>query len=190
MPEESASPPVGSEPEPSKKKLRLKVSRVEEDRPRVRKKVVTAVPAVPGVEEPTFATTSERVGPVRILADLARAGWNALRGLDRKVWVWVGLVIGLCVMYGGWTEWRKTVVRVRVQINDVRLGDKPEVLVLYDFTERLAGLRRDYGRRLAPIRPQIRELERSLVLAKADRAGTAEKSRMVEQVLNLSLIHI
>ncbi|NDE84840.1 MAG: hypothetical protein EB056_02225, partial [Verrucomicrobia bacterium] len=66
----------------------------------------------------------------------------------------------------------------------MRLGDKPEVLVLYDFTERLAGLRRDYGRRLAPVRPQIRELERTLVLAKADRAGTAEKTRMVEQVLN------
>ena len=75
-------------------------------------------------------------------------------------------------------------VRVRVNLNEIRLGDRPEVLVLYDFSERLAGLRRDYGRRLAPIRPQIRELERTLVLAKADAAGTAEKTRMVEDVLH------
>ena len=87
------------------------------------------------------------------------------------------------ILYGVWTEWRKTVVRVRVDLNEVRLGDKPEVLVLYDFTERLAGLRRDYGRRLAPLRPQIREIERTLTLAKADAAGTAEKVRMVQEVL-------
>lgn len=183
MPDESAPPPVGSEPEPSKKKLRLKVTRVEEDRPRVRKRVVTAVPAVPETAEaPPTETT--RVGPLQILADLARSGWSALRGLNRKVWTWVGVGVGVLVLYGAWSEWRKTVVRVRVELNDIRLGDKPEVLVLYDFTERLAGLRRDYGRRLAPIRPQIRELERTLVLAKADQAGTAEKTRMVEQVLN------
>jgi hypothetical protein len=87
------------------------------------------------------------------------------------------------VLYGGWVEWRKTVVRVRVNLDEIRLGDRPEVLVLYDFSERLAGLRRDYGRRLAPIRPQIRELEKTLVLAKADAAGTSEKVRMVEGVL-------
>lgn len=184
MADESAPPPVGSEPESAKKKLRLKVSRVEEDKPRVRKRVVTAVPAAPTHDEAPAVTESARVGPLRILADLSRSGWASLRGLDRKVWTWVGVGVGLAVIYGAWSEWRKTVVRVRVELNDIRLGDKPEVLVLYDFTERLAGLRRDYGRRLAPIRPQIRELERTLVLAKADRAGTAEKTRMVEQVLN------
>ncbi|NDC80230.1 MAG: hypothetical protein EB090_03010 [Verrucomicrobia bacterium] len=184
MPDESAPPPVGSEPEPSKKKLRLKVSRVEEDRPRIRKRVVTTVPAAPVPEGAPTAPHSDRVSPLQILADLGRAGWASLRELDRKVWVWVGLIVALAVVYGAWTEWRKTVVRVRVELNDVRLGDKPEVLVLYDFTERLAGLKRDYGRRLAPIRPQIREMERTLVLAKADRAGTVEKTRMVEQVLN------
>ena len=184
MSDESAPPPVGSEAEPSKKKLRLKVSRVEEDKPRVRRRVVTAVPTSPGSSEPLPSTDSTRVGPWRILADLGRAAGGSLRGLDRKVWTWVGVLVGVAVIYGVWTEWRKTAVRVRVELNEVRLGDKPEVLVLYDFTERLAGLRRDYGRRLAPVRPQIRELERTLVLAKADRAGTAEKTRMVEQVLN------
>jgi len=93
------------------------------------------------------------------------------------------VAVGVLVIYGLWTEWRKTVVRVKVSLDEIRLGDRPEVLVLYDFSERLAGLRRDYGRRLAPIRPQIRELERTLVLAKADAAGTSEKVRMVEQVL-------
>ena len=184
MSDESAPPPVGSEAEPSKKKLRLKVSRVEEDKPRVRRRVVTAVPAAPLADEPLPPTESARVGPLRILADLGRTAWASLRGLNRRVWTWVGVLVGVAVLYGVWTEWRKTAVRVRVELNEVRLGDKPEVLVLYDFTERLAGLRRDYGRRLAPIRPQIRELERTLVLAKADRAGTAEKTRMVEQVLN------
>ena len=184
MSDESAPPPVGSEAEPFKKKLRLKVSRVEEDKPRVRRRVVTAVPAAPLADEPLPPTESARVGPLRILADLGRTAWASLRGLNRRVWTWVGVLVGVAVLYGVWTEWRKTAVRVRVELNEVRLGDKPEVLVLYDFTERLAGLRRDYGRRLAPIRPQIRELERTLVLAKADRAGTAEKTRMVEQVLN------
>ena len=93
------------------------------------------------------------------------------------------MAVGVLVIYGLWSEWRKTVVRVRVSLDEIRLGDRPEVLVLYDFSERLAGLRRDYGRRLAPIRPQIRELEKTLVLAKADAAGTSEKVRMVEQVL-------
>ncbi len=184
MSDESAPPPVGSEAEPSKKKLRLKVSRVEEDKPRVRRRVVTAVPAAPLADEPLPPTETARVGPLRILADLGRTAWASLRGLNRRVWTWVGVLVGVAVLYGVWTEWRKTAVRVRVELNEVRLGDKPEVLVLYDFTERLAGLRRDYGRRLAPVRPQIRELERTLVLAKADRAGTAEKTRMVEQVLN------
>lgn len=184
MSDESAPPPVGSEPEPSKKKLRLKVSRVEEDKPRVRRRVVTAVPTSPIAEEPPPTTEAARVGPGRILLDLGRSFWSALRGLDRKIWNWVGVALGVAVVFGVWTEWRKTAVRVRVELNDIRLGDKPEVLVLYDFTERLAGLRRDYGRRLAPIRPQIRELERTLVLAKADLAGTTEKTRMVQQVLN------
>ena len=184
MSDESAPPPVGSEAEPSKKKLRLKVSRVEEDKPRVRRRVVTAVPVAPATEESFSPSDSARVGPLRILADLGRNAWGSLRGMDRKVWTGVGVLVGVAVVYGVWTEWRKTAVRVRVELNEVRLGDKPEVLVLYDFTERLAGLRRDYGRRLAPVRPQIRELERTLVLAKADRAGTAEKTRMVEQVLN------
>jgi len=185
MSDESAPPSVGGGPEPTKKKLRLKVSRVEEDKPRVRRRVVTPVPAAPHREDKE-QTTSEttRVGPQRILSDIGRACWANLKGLDRKIWTWVGVLVGLAVIYGLWTEWRKTAVRVRVDLNEIRLGDKPEVLVLYDFTERLAGLRRDYGRRLAPIRPQIRELERTLVLAKADLAGTSEKTRMVEKVLN------
>ena len=184
MSDESAPPSGGSEAEPSKKKLRLKVSRVAEDQPRVRRRVVTPVPTTAASQVPLPATESARVGPLRILADLGRSTWASLRGQDRKVWAGVALLVGVAVAYGFWTEWRKTAIRVRVELNEVRLGDKPEVLVLYDFTERLAGLRRDYGRRLAPIRPQIRELERTLVLAKADRAGTAEKTRMVEQVLN------
>jgi len=184
MSDESAPPPGGSEAEPSKKKLRLKVSRVEEDKPRVRRRVVTAVPVPPAAHEAFPPTDTARVGPLGTLADLGRTTREYLRGLDRKVWLWVGILVVAAVIYGVWTEWRKTAVRVRVQLGEIRLGDKPEVLVLYDFTERLAGLRRDYGRRLAPIRPQIRELERTLVLAKADRAGTAEKTRMVQQVLN------
>ncbi|NCY22101.1 hypothetical protein EBX31_09115 [bacterium] len=150
----------------------------------MRRRVVTAVPSNPISEQSSSTTDTARVGPGRVLLDLGRAFLSSLRGLDRKIWTWVGVLLGVAVMYGIWTEWRKTAVRVRVDLNDIRLGDKPEVLVLYDFTERLAGLRRDYGRRLAPIRPQIRELERTLVLAKADLAGTTEKTRMVEQVLN------
>ncbi len=184
MAEESAPPPAGGEVEPSKTKLRLKVTRIEEDKPRTRRRVITTVPAAaPGVEA-TAAVEEKRVGTGRILADIARGIGEWIRELDRKVWLWVGVAMGVMLLYGVWTEWRKTVVRVRVNLNEVRLGDGPEVLVLYDFSERLAGLRRDYGRRLAPIRPQIRELERTLILAKADAAGTAEKTRMVEQVLN------
>ena len=184
MSDESAPPSGGSEAEPAKKKLRLKVSRVAEDQPRVRRRVVTPVPTAAASQEPLPATESARVGPLRILADYRRTAWAFLRGMDRRIWTWVGVLVALAVVYVAWTEWRKTAIRVRMELNQVRLGDKPEVLVLYDFTERLAGLRRDYGRRLAPIRPQIRELERTLALAKADRAGTAEKTRMVEQVLN------
>ncbi|MCX6934878.1 MAG: hypothetical protein NTZ01_01575 [Verrucomicrobia bacterium] len=184
MAEESAPPPAGGEVEPSKTKLRLKVTRIEEDKPRTRRRVITTVPAAaPGVEA-TAAVEEKRVGTGRILADIARGIGEWIRELDRNVWLWVGVAMGVMLLYGVWTEWRKTVVRVRVNLNEVRLGDGPEVLVLYDFSERLAGLRRDYGRRLAPIRPQIRELERTLILAKADAAGTAEKTRMVEQVLN------
>ena len=95
------------------------------------------------------------------------------------MWIGIAAVIGGMILYGAWTEWRKTVVRVRVELNDIRLGDKPEVMVLYDFSERLAGLRRDYGRRLAPLRPQIREIERTLVLAKAARTRQAERGRLV-----------
>jgi len=140
------------------------------------------MPASPGHEIPV-AVEKKRVGTGRILADLGNGFLGWLKDLDRRAWMGVGIFVGLLVVWGLWSEWRKTVVRVRVSLDAVRLGDKPEVLVLYDFSERLAGLRRDYGRRLAPIRPQIRELEKTLVLAKADAAGTSEKVRMVQQVL-------
>ena len=140
------------------------------------------MPASPGHEIPA-AVEKKRVGTGRILADLGNGFLSWLKDLDRRAWMGVGIFVGLLVVWGLWSEWRKTAVRVRVSLDAVRLGDKPEVLVLYDFSERLAGLRRDYGRRLAPIRPQIRELEKTLVLAKADAAGTSEKVRMVQQVL-------
>jgi hypothetical protein len=164
-------------------KLRLKVRPIEENQPRVRKKVVTAVPAPkPGVEA-AVAVEERRVGAGRIVRDVGSSLLQSMRNWDRKVWFAIGAVVAGLVIYGGWVEWRKTVVRVRVNLDEIRLGDRPEVLVLYDFSERLAGLRRDYGRRLAPIRPQIRELERTLALAKADAAGTQEKVRMVESVV-------
>ena len=184
MAEENAPPPAGGEVETAKKKLRLKVTRVEENQPRVRRRIFTPKPAVePGTEGGSPTTEEKRVGAGRILQDLGQRAWEVAKSWNRNVWIGIGVVIGIMILYGVWTEWRKTVVRVRVDLNDVRLGDKPEVLLLYDFTERLAGLRRDYGRRLAPLRPQIREIERTLTLAKADAAGTAEKVRMVQEVL-------
>jgi hypothetical protein len=184
MAEENAPPPTEGEVESAKKKLRLKVTRVEENKPRVRRRMFTPRPGVgPGTEAAPPATEERRVGAGRILTDLGKRAWEAAKGWSRNVWIGIGVAIGMMILYGVWTEWRKTVVRVRVELGEVRLGDKPEVLVLYDFTERLAGLRRDYGRRLAPLRPQIREIERTLTLAKADAAGTAEKVRMVQEVL-------
>lgn len=184
MAEENAPPPAGGEVETAKKKLRLKVTRVEENKPRVRRRLFTPKPAAePGTEGAPPLPQEKRVGAGRILTDLGKRAWEAAKGWNRNVWIGIGAAIGIMILYGVWTEWRKTVVRVRVELNEVRLGDKPEVLVLYDFTERLAGLRRDYGRRLAPLRPQIREIERTLTLAKADAAGTSEKIRMVEEVL-------
>ena len=141
------------------------------------------MPAGSGHETPP-AVEEKRVGAGRILADLGKGALGWFKDLDRRAWMGFGIFVGLLVVWSLWSEWRKTAVRVRVSLDAVRLGDKPEVLVLYDFSERLAGLRRDYGRRLAPIRPQIRELEKTLVLAKADAAGTSEKVRMVEQVLH------
>ena len=183
MSEPTNPPSEGGPSKPPQQKLRLKVRPVEENRPRVRRRVVTQVHApAPGVEA-AGAVEEQRVGAGRIARDLLAGLLQTLRGLDRKVWVGVGVAVGVMVMYGLWSEWRKTVVRVKVSLDEVRLGDRPEVLVLYDFSERLEGLRRDYGRRLAPIRPQIRELEKTLVLAKADAAGTSEKVRMVEKVL-------
>ena len=181
MAEENAPPPAGGEVDTAKKKLRLKVTRVEEDKPRVRRRLLARKPAT----EPSLEAgkEQERVGVGRILGDLGKGLVESARGWDRKVWIGIAAAVGGMILYGAWTEWRKTVVRVRVELNDIRLGDKPEVLVLYDFSERLAGLRRDYGRRLAPLRPQIREIERTLVLAKADAAGTAEKVRMVQAAL-------
>jgi len=183
MAEDSAPLPGGGQDPAPKKKLRLKVTRVEENQPRVRRRVISPVPAGSGHETPA-AVEEKRVGTGRILADLGRGGFAWLKDLDRRAWMGVGIFVGLLVVWSLWSEWRKTAVRVHVSLDAVRLGDKPEVLVLYDFSERLAGLRRDYGRRLAPIRPQIRELEKTLVLAKADAAGTSEKVRMVEEVLH------
>ena len=183
MSEDTNPPSEGGQKKPPQQKLRLKVRPVEENQPRVRRRVVTPVHAPALGVEATATVEERRVGAGRITRDLLGGLLQALRGLDRKVWLGVGVAVGVLVIYGLWSEWRKTVVRVRVSLDEIRLGDRPEVLVLYDFSERLAGLRRDYGRRLAPIRPQIRELEKTLVLAKADAAGTSEKVRMVEQVL-------
>lgn len=184
MADESAPPPVGGDVEPAKTKLRLKVSRVEEDKPRTRRRVVTAVPAVPGGVEKAPPTEGKRLHAGQITGEMGKWLWQSVQDWDRKVWITMGTALGLLILFGAWSEWRKTEVRVRLDLREVRLGDKPEVLLLYDFSERLAGLRRDYGRRLAPIRPQIRDLERTMILTKADAAGTAEKTRMVEQVLH------
>jgi len=183
MSEDTNPPSEGGQKKPAQQKLRLKVRPVEENQPRVRRRVVTPVHTPAPGAEAAAAVEDRRVGAGRIVRDLLAGLLQALRGLDRKVWLGVGVAVGVMMIYGLWSEWRKTVVRVKVSLDEIRLGDRPEVLVLYDFSERLAGLRRDYGRRLAPIRPQIRELEKTLVLAKADAAGTSEKVRMVEQVL-------
>ena len=182
MAEENAPPPAGGEADTAKKKLRLKVTRVEENKPRVRRRILAPKPAAePGTGVLSPSTEEKRVGAGRILRELGRKAWVVAKGWNRNVWIGIGAAIGIMILYGVWTEWRKTVVRVKVELNEVRLGDKPEVLVLYDFSERLAGLRRDYGRRLAPLQPQIREIEKTLILAKADAAGTTEKMRMMEQ---------
>ena len=183
MAEEKNPTSSGEEGKAPQQKLRLKVRPIEENQPRVRRKVVTSVPAPKAGVEAAAAVEERRVGAGRIVRDVGTALVQSMRNWNRKVWVSIGVVVAGFVIYGGWVEWRKTVVRVRVDLDEIRLGDKPEVLVLYDFSERLAGLRRDYGRRLAPIRPQIRELERTLALAKADAAGTQEKVRMVESVV-------
>ena len=183
MAEEKNPPSPEGEGKAPQPKLRLKIRPIEENKPRERRRVITAVPAAkPGVEA-AAAVEKRRVGAGRIVQDLWSGLLQSMRGWDRKVWGWIGAVVVGLVLYWVWVEWRKTVVRVKVSLDEIRLGDRPEVLVLYDFSERLAGLRRDYGRRLAPISPQIRELERTLVLAKADAAGTSEKVRMVEGVL-------
>jgi len=183
MAEETNSTSSGGGGKAPQQKLRLKVRPIEENQPRVRKKVVTAMPAPKLGVEAAAAVEERRVGAGRIIRDVGSSLVQSMRNWDRKVWFSIGVVVAGLVIYGGWVEWRKTVVRVRVDLDEIRLGDRPEVLVLYDFSERLAGLRRDYGRRLAPIRPQIRELERTLALAKADAAGTLEKVRMVESVV-------
>ena len=183
MAEETTPTSSGEKGKAPQQKLRLKVRPIEENQPRVRRKVVTSVPAPKAGVEAAAAVEERRVGAGRIVRDVGTALVQSMRNWNRKVWVSIGVVVAGFVIYGGWVEWRKTVVRVRVDLDEIRLGDKPEVLVLYDFSERLAGLRRDYGRRLAPIRPQIRELERTLALAKADAAGTQEKVRMVESVV-------
>ena len=183
MAEETNPTSSGEKGKAPQQKLRLKVRPIEENQPRVRRKVVTSVPAPKAGVEAAAAVEKRRVGAGRIVRDVGTALVQSMRNWNRKVWVSIGVVVAGFVIYGGWVEWRKTVVRVRVDLDEIRLGDKPEVLVLYDFSERLAGLRRDYGRRLAPIRPQIRELERTLALAKADAAGTQEKVRMVESVV-------
>ena len=183
MAEETNPTSSGEKGKAPQQKLRLKVRPIEENQPRVRRKVVTSVPAPKAGVEAAAAVEERRVGAGRIVRDVGTALVQSMRNWNRKVWVSIGVVVAGFVIYGGWVEWRKTVVRVRVDLDEIRLGDKPEVLVLYDFSERLAGLRRDYGRRLAPIRPQIRELERTLALAKADAAGTQEKVRMVESVV-------
>jgi hypothetical protein len=183
MAEETNPTSSGEKGKAPQQKLRLKVRPIEENQPRVRRKVVTSVPAPKAGVEAAAAVEERRVGAGRIVRDVGTALVQSMRNWNRKVWVSIGVVVAGFVIYGGWVEWRKTVVRVRVDLDEIRLGDKPEILVLYDFSERLAGLRRDYGRRLAPIRPQIRELERTLALAKADAAGTQEKVRMVESVV-------
>ena len=183
MAEETNPTSSGEKGKAPQQKLRLKVRPIEENQPRVRRKVVTSVPAPKAGVEAAAAVEERRVGAGRIVRDVGTALVQSMRNWNRKVWVSIGVVVAGFVIYGGWVEWRKTVVRVRVDLDEIRLGDKPEVLVLYDFSERLAGLRRDYGRRLAPIRPQIRELEKTLALAKADAAGTQEKVRMVESVV-------
>jgi len=183
MAEETNPTSSGEKGKAPQQKLRLKVRPIEENQPRVRRKVVTSVPAPKAGVEAAAAVEERRVGAGRIVRDVGTALVQSMRNWNRKVWVSIGVVVAGFVIYGGWVEWRKTVVRVRVDLDEIRLGDRPEVLVLYDFSERLAGLRRDYGRRLAPVRPQIRELERTLALAKADAAGTQEKVRMVESVV-------
>ena len=65
MAEESAPPPPGGEVETGKKKLRLKVTQVKENTPRVRRRVISAVPAaIPGVQA-AQAVETDRVGAGR-----------------------------------------------------------------------------------------------------------------------------
>ena len=131
MPEENAPPPAGGEIETAKKKLRLKVTRVEENQPRVRRRIFAPKPAVqPGPEGVPSSTEEKRVGAGRILQDLGKRAWEVAKGWNRNVWIGMGAAIGIMILYSVWTEWRKTVVRVRVELNEVRLGDKPEVVLL------------------------------------------------------------
>jgi hypothetical protein len=125
MSEDTNPPSEGGQKKPPQQKLRLKVRPVEENQPRVRRRVVTPVHApAPGVEA-AAAVEDRRVGAGRIARDLLGGLLQTLRGLDRKVWLGVGVALGVLVIYGLWSEWRKTVVRVRVSLDEIRLGDRP-----------------------------------------------------------------
>ncbi|NBR46583.1 MAG: hypothetical protein EBT68_05670, partial [Verrucomicrobia bacterium] len=66
MAEENAPPPAGGEADTAKKKLRLKVTRVEENKPRVRRRILAPKPAAEpatGVISPS--TEEKRVGAGR-----------------------------------------------------------------------------------------------------------------------------
>ena len=80
---EQSSPPPGGEGSAPQPKLRLKVRPIEENQPRVRRKVVTAVPAAkPGVEA-AAAVEDRRVGAGRIVRDLVGQAVEGMRGWDR-----------------------------------------------------------------------------------------------------------
>ena len=93
MAEETNPTSSGEKGKAPQQKLRLKVRPIEENQPRVRKKVVTAVPAPkPGVGA-AAAVEERRVGAGRIVRDVGSSLLQSMRNWDRKVWLAIGIVV-------------------------------------------------------------------------------------------------
>lgn len=165
VPANAAKP---QEPDPAKGQIisgKFKIKKMEANQPRQRR-----IPPTP-IQFPKLEKKPS----------LFQIGWNYIRNLGKDTLIRISAAIIIVGAILTFFIMRET--RLQVAINSGERTLQPEAFVVFDFTERIALLKKDLALRLEPLQASLDEAQGSLGSAQADLAGRVQSKKLLQDTI-------